>query len=32
MKSLKTFVFCCLKTCVEIRVGKKMYANACNVV
>ena len=23
---------CCLKTCVKIRVGEKMYENTCNVV
>ena len=26
------YVFCCLKTCVEIRTGEKVYENACNVV
>ena len=26
------YVFCCLKTCVKIRVNKKMYENTYNIV
>ena len=31
-KGCLVHVFCCLKICVEIRVGEKVYENACNVI